>query len=59
MNDPAVRANAQTASVAATGRSITAAALRELCVEGKLTPTSMKFWFQQQDIAGTLSKYGY
>jgi hypothetical protein len=59
MNDPAVRANAQAASVAVTGRSVTAAALRELCVEGKLTPTSMKFWFTQQDIAGNLPKYGY
>ncbi len=59
MSDPAVRADAQAASAAVTGRSVTAAALRELCVEGKLSPASMKFWFTQQDIAGTLSKYGY
>jgi hypothetical protein len=33
--------------------------LTELCVEGRLTSTNMQYWFTQQDIAGTLSKYGY
>ena len=59
ISDPAVRADAQAAPVVVTGRSVTAAVLRELCVEGKLSPASMKFWFTQQDIAGTLPKYGY
>lgn len=59
MADPAVHQTAQAASVNLTGRSVTQAALRELCVEGMLTQTAMTSWFQQQDIAGTLSKYGY
>lgn len=59
MADPAVQQTAQKASVNLTGRSVTQAALRELCVEGMLTQSEMTFWFDQQDIAGTLSKYGY